>query len=119
MEIKKSKSADELLPPEILALSKVEIPVSGVAGYSLQDSQKQVVFFVFDEGVSFPDHSHCEQHGMVVSGEMTIEINGESNLYQAGEYYLVPEGVSHRALFSRQTVLVDMSDAPDRYNTFG
>ncbi len=118
MEIKKSRTAAELLPPEILALSKVEIPVSGVAGYSLQDSQKQVVFFVFDEGVSFPDHSHCEQHGLVVSGEMTIEINGESNLYQAGEYYLVPEGVSHRALFSRQTVLVDMSDAPDRYNTF-
>ena len=50
--------------------------MSGVTGFSLQNDEKQVVFFVFEEGVSFPDHSHCEQRGMVVSGEMIIEIEG-------------------------------------------
>ncbi len=93
------------------------MPVSGVTGYSLQNDEKQVVFFVFEEGVSFPDHSHCEQRGMVISGEMIIEIEGKSNLYQAGEHYVVPEDVNHRALFSQKTVLIDMSDAPDRYRT--
>ena len=113
----KSQPATSLLPPEILALPKIEIPVSGVDGYCLRNEEKQVVFFVFEEGVSFPDHSHCAQRGLVVSGEMIIEIEGASNLYQTGDSYFVPENVRHRALFSKQTVLIDMSDAPDRYHT--
>lgn len=110
-----SSSLTDLLPTEILTLPKVEIPVDGVMGFCLRDDEKQVVFFVFEEGVSFPDHSHCDQRGMVVSGEMTMEINGQTNLYQAGEIYEVPEGVVHRANFSERTILIDMSDAPNRY----
>lgn len=117
MEAAKSQPISELLPPEILALPKVEMPVAGVSGYSLKNDEKQVVFFIFEEGVSFPDHSHCEQQGVLISGEMTIEIEGQTNLYQAGDFYQVPGGVKHRTNFSQRTVLVDMSDAPDRYRT--
>ena len=109
------RNTDQIFPPEILSLPKVEVPVAGVTGYCLQNDERQVVFFVFDEGVSFPDHSHREQKGLVISGEMIIEIDGESNLYQAGDHYRVPENVNHRAVFSEQTVLIDMSDGPDRY----
>lgn len=117
MEAAKSQPVSELLPPEILALPRVEMPVAGVDGYSLRNDEKQVVFFIFEEGVSFPDHSHCEQQGLLISGEMTIEIDGQTNLYQAGDTYRVPGGVKHRTNFSQRTVLVDMSDAPDRYRT--
>ena len=117
MEAARTEQIDNLLPPEILSLPKVEVPVSGVTGYCLQNDEKQVVFFVFDEGVSFPDHSHCEQKGMVVSGEMIIEVDGKSNLYGAGDHYHVTENVAHRTMFSPRTVLLDMSDAPDRYRT--
>ena len=117
MEAAKTQRVENILPPEILSLPKVEVPVSGVTGYSLQNDEKQVVFFVFEEGVSFPDHSHCEQCGMVISGEMIVEIEGKSNLYQAGDHYRLPSDVNHRALFSQKTVLIDMSDAPNRYNT--
>jgi quercetin dioxygenase-like cupin family protein len=115
MEAASSKTTQEFLPPEILSLPKVEMPVAGVTGYCISNEEKQVVFFVFEEGVNFPDHTHCEQRGMLVSGEMTIEIDGETNLYQAGDQYLVPEGTNHRVNFSQKTVLVDMSDTPDRY----
>jgi quercetin dioxygenase-like cupin family protein len=117
MEAAKSRPINEILPPEILSLPKVEVPVAGVDGYCLKNDEKQVVFFVFEEGVSFPDHSHCEQQGYLISGEMTMEIEGQTNLYQAGDHYRVPEGVKHRTNFSQRTVLVDMSDAPDRYRT--
>jgi quercetin dioxygenase-like cupin family protein len=50
---------------------------------------------------------------------MTMDIDGKTNLYQAGDQYLVPGGVSHRAHFSQRTVLVDMSDSPDRYRSGG
>lgn len=116
MEASRTESTSNILPPEILSLPKVEIPVSGVSGYCLRNDERQVVFFVFDEGVSFPDHSHCTQRGIVISGEMTMEIDGETNLYEAGDQYFVPDGVTHRASFSRPTVLVDMSDIGDRYN---
>jgi quercetin dioxygenase-like cupin family protein len=115
MEAARSQTTQESLPPQILSLPKVEIPVAGVTGYCLSNEEKQVVFFIFEEGVSFPDHAHCEQRGILVSGEMVLEIEGQTNLYQAGDQYLVPEGARHRANFSQRTILVDMSAAPDRY----
>lgn len=117
MDPVKTHPATAILPPEVLALPTVEIPVAGVTGYCLQDDSKQVVFFIFEEGVSLPDHTHCEQRGLVISGELVLEIEGETNLYQAGDHYVVPEGAHHRASFSQQTLVIDMSDAPDRYVT--
>ncbi len=116
MEATNSVPKSDIFPPEILSLPQVEVPVAGVSGYCLKNAEKQVVFFVFEEGVSMPDHSHCEQKGFVISGEMMIEVGGETNLYQDGDSYVIPEHVKHRVNFSRRTVLVDMSDAPDRYN---
>ncbi|HPF71355.1 MAG TPA: cupin domain-containing protein [Candidatus Krumholzibacteria bacterium] len=115
MDHPQSHPAFKLLPREILSLPKVEVPVAGVTGYSMCDDEKQLVFFLFDEGVSVPDHSHCEQRGMVVSGEMLIEIEGETNLFQAGDFYVVPANVRHRASFSRPTFVIDLSALPDRY----
>ncbi len=107
------------LPDVVLALPKVEVPIDGVTGFCLGDDEKQVVFFVFEEGVSFPDHSHCAQYGTIISGEMVLEVDGRTNLYQSGDHYHVPEGVAHRTTFSRRTALVDMSDGPSRYVVAG
>jgi quercetin dioxygenase-like cupin family protein len=115
MDATRTARFEGLLPPEVLSLPIVEIPVDGATGFCLQDEEKQVVFFVFEEGVSFPDHAHCAQRGTVISGEMVLEIDGRPNLYQAGDHYHVPEGVSHRTVFSARTVLVDMSDDPERF----
>ena len=118
MDTARPRRAIDSLPEAIRALPLVELPVAGATGHCLHDDQKRVVFFAFDEGVSFPDHSHCEQRGLVIAGEMTIEIDGQTNLYQAGDTYVVPDGVRHRATFSKPTVLIDMSDAPDRYSVY-
>ena len=116
MEAAKSHAdSTDLLPKEILSLPKVEIPVAGVTGFCLQNDEKQLVFFLFDEGVSVPDHSHCAQRGTVVAGEVTIEIEGQTELYQAGDVYHIPEGAKHRAWFSKPTFLIDLFDEPDRY----
>jgi quercetin dioxygenase-like cupin family protein len=108
-----------LLPEEVLALPKVEVPIDGVTGFCMRDEEKQVVFFVFEEGVSFPDHSHCAQYGTIIAGEMVLEVEGRTNLYQSGDHYHVPEGVLHRTVFTRRTALVDMSDDPARYKLLG
>lgn len=118
MDPARTRQALDFLPEAVRSLPLVELPVAGATGHCLNDDQKQIVFFAFDEGVSFPDHSHCEQRGVVIAGEMTIEIDGQTNLYQTGDQYVVPDGVRHRASFSRPTVLIDMSDAPNRYSVY-
>jgi len=115
MESAKTRMDNSIFPAEILSLPKVEVPVSGVTGYCMQNGEKQIVFFVMDEGVSFPDHSHCTQTGTILAGEMILEINGQTELFQEGDDYRVPEGVLHRTNFTKKTYLIDMSDAPDRY----
>ena len=119
MESTRTARFEGLLPDEVLALPIVEMPVDGAAGFALSDDEKQVVFFVFEEGVSFPDHSHCAQRGTVIDGEMILEVEGRTNLYQAGDHYHVPEGVAHRTMFTKRTVLVDMSDNPHRFTMRG
>jgi quercetin dioxygenase-like cupin family protein len=115
MESAKTHVDKDLLPEEIRSLPKVEIPYDGVTGYCLKNDEKQLVFFVIEEGVSVPNHAHCAQRGTVVTGEVTIEIEGHPELYQAGDVYHIPEGARHRAIFSKRTFLIDLFDAPDRY----
>ena len=114
MESPKIKT-ESLLPAEITSLPKVEIPVAGITGYCLSNQEKQIVFFEIEEGVSVPDHSHCAQSGTVVSGEMTLDVEGQTNLYQPGDVYHIPQGARHRASFSKRTFVIDLFDAPDRY----
>jgi quercetin dioxygenase-like cupin family protein len=106
---------DSLLPEEITSLPKVEIPIAGITGYCINDRKKQVVFFDIEEGVSVPDHAHCAQSGTVVAGEMTLTVEGRTNLYQPGDVYFIPKGARHRASFSKRTFVIDLFDAPDRY----
>lgn len=115
MDSARAPIENDLFPADVFSLPKVEIPVIGVTGYCMKNHEKQLVFFIMEEGVSFPDHTHCTQQGTVISGEMILEINGQTELYQDGDNYHVPEGVSHRTNFTKRTFLIDLSDAPDRY----
>jgi quercetin dioxygenase-like cupin family protein len=115
MELEKTGADASIWPQEISTLPKVVVPVSGVTGYCLGNAERQIVFFDMEEGTSFPDHSHCAQWGTVVAGEMTLEVDGHTELYQPGDTYHIPEGVRHRASFSQRTFLIDLFAAPDRY----
>jgi len=102
-------------PREILRLPQVEFHIAGVTGHSLTDSEKQVTFFRFDEGTVVPDHSHASQWGYLVEGEMTLEIDGRTELYEAGDIYHVPGGTKHRTSFSKESFVIDMGSDPRRY----
>ena len=47
-------------------------------------------------GAVVPAHSHPhEQFGMLLRGEMQMNIGGETRAVKAGDLYLVPGGVEH------------------------
>ena len=50
----------------------------------------------------YPEHTHSDETAhIVLSGEMTLTLNGESHLYRAGERCDVPAGVKHSAHMGR------------------
>jgi quercetin dioxygenase-like cupin family protein len=109
------KSAQSIWPAEILNLPQVEFPVSGVTGHSLNNHEKQISFLSVDEGTTVPDHSHAAQWGYLVAGEMTMEVEGRTELYQSGDVYYIPAGVTHRTTFSQDSFVIDMGDDPNRF----
>ena len=47
---------------------------------------------------AFPFHKHddTDDFFLVLEGEMTMDLEGESHLVKAGEIFIVPKGVMHR-----------------------
>lgn|SRR6267142_88018 len=50
----------------------------------------------------YPEHTHREETAhIILSGEMTLTMNGESHLFRAGERCDVPAGATHSAVMGR------------------
>jgi quercetin dioxygenase-like cupin family protein len=56
--------------------------------------------YVWEDGpnASYPDHTHAaETAHIILSGEMTLTLDGEGHTYRAGERCDVPAGAVHSA----------------------
>ena len=102
-------------PNMIRSLPEVYIRLKGIRGWLLQAKDKQVVFFDIQSGCEVPPHSHCEQWGFVVEGEMRMVIGGDSRVYRKGDWYFVPEGVVHSATFLTRVNAIDIFKDAKRY----
>ena len=102
-------------PELIRGLPEIDIPVEGVRGWLLQGEKTQAVFFDIQPVGEIPPHAHRAQWGIVIEGEMKLTIGGETNLYRKGDWYYIPEGVTHSATFSNRVQVLDIFDEPKRY----
>jgi quercetin dioxygenase-like cupin family protein len=74
-----------------------------------------MAFFDLAPGASVPEHSHPhEQMGYVISGELEFEIGGEKKTCQAGDAYLIPSNISHKAkvLYDKPAKVLDIFSPP-------
>lgn len=58
------------------------------------------LIYIWGDGPNthYPEHTHREETAhIILSGEMTLSMNGESHLYRAGERCDVPAGAIHSA----------------------
>ena len=104
-------------PEMIKNLPEIEIPIDGIRGWLLQSKDKQVVFFDIEPVGKMPDHSHCEQWGIMIDGEMELTIDGNSKIYRKGDSYFIPAGIVHSANFLTKVNVMDVFDDPERYKT--
>ena len=102
-------------PPMITSLPRVDIPLSGVLGWIFQGEDHQIVFFDIEPIGKIPEHTHGEQWGVVIEGEMILTIDGVAKHYRAGDSYHVPVGAVHSAEFISHFKAMDFFADPDRY----
>ncbi len=102
-------------PDMIRNMPEIDIPMKGLRGWLLASDKKQAVFFDIEPIGEVPPHTHCDQWGIVIEGEMSLTIGGETKTYRKGDWYFIPEGVVHSANFSSRVNLIDVFDAPDRW----
>ncbi len=67
-------------PAMITDLPQADIPFEGVRGWLMQGPKQQLVFMDIAPIGSVPEHSHRAQFGVVLDGEMTLTIGGETKL---------------------------------------
>ena len=102
-------------PDIIQSLPKADVSFSGVKAWIAQSKECQIVFFEIKPLASIPPHSHCAQWGIVIEGEMSLTIGGETKVYRKGDSYYIPEDVVHQAEIHTFFRALDFFADPNRY----
>ena len=87
--------------------------VSPVAGIQLKPlacgDATQLMEFRLQEGAELPFHSHPnEQTGFLVSGRITLVIDGEDHPVEPGDSWCIPPDVEHGARIHVDSVAVEV-----------
>jgi len=106
---------DEMFPRCITSLPEVDTTFAGVRGWVAQGATTQTVFFDIQPAGDVPPHSHGEQWGIVVEGELEFTIDGVTRLYRKGDSYHIPAGVVHSARIPTRCRVIDFFPDPDRH----
>ncbi len=102
-------------PAFVRNLPEAALPFDGLRGWLLQSDSGQVLFNESDVQVSVSEHSHGDQWGVVVDGEIELSIGGETRTYRSGDTYFIPAGTVHRAQIRPGFRAVDYFADRDRY----
>jgi quercetin dioxygenase-like cupin family protein len=111
--------SDSLFPEMITRLPEADIPVPGVRAWLLQAKDHQIAFFDIEPIGEIAPHSHGEQWGVVVEGEMELTISGETKRYGPGDSYHILPGAVHGAKFLSHFRAIDFFTDADRYKPKG
>lgn len=105
----------DFYPDFILKLPEPDVPVKGVVGKMLQGDRGQAVWFTIEAGAEIPPHSHGDQWGVVLDGEMELTIGGQTRRYRPGDSYFISAGTVHGAKFSQRCRVFDLFADVARY----
>lgn len=72
--------------------------------YKLEAKESNVLFASYPDGTSIPPHSHeTDNYGVITRGELILTISNTVTRYGVGDWYHVPAGTEHAALFEEET----------------
>ncbi len=88
---------------------------AAVTARAIAGPEALAVFFEIHQDTSIAPHSHGDQWGMVIDGELHLKLEGEPRIFHPGESYDIPAGTVHSAFIPAGTRLLDVFAEPDRY----
>ncbi len=102
-------------PDFVKSLHKADLPFKGLQGWLLNSERGQLLFLETDVELEVTEHSHGNQWGIVVAGEMELTIGGETRIFGQGDSYFIPAGVLHGAILHAGFRALDFFQDKDRY----
>jgi hypothetical protein len=102
-------------PAFVKNLPAADLPVDGIKGWLLLSNNGQVLFLETSQKVQIPEHSHGDQWGIVVEGEMELTIADKTETYRQGDSYFIPGGTVHRAILYAGFRALDFFADKNRY----
>lgn len=89
-------------------------PMDGVSLKSMaHGSSTHLVEFSIQPGTMLAEHSHPqEQTGYLVSGAMTLTINGIPHQVEPGDSWCIPENVAHCAEIHQESKIIEVFSPP-------
>jgi quercetin dioxygenase-like cupin family protein len=74
------------------------------------------MFYEVDDELTVPEHVHGAQWGVVLDGSMEMTIGSVTSVYQRGDTYYVPAGVSHQTVIHPGFRAIDVFADAHRYH---
>jgi quercetin dioxygenase-like cupin family protein len=100
-------------PEMITRYPGADIPLDGVTSRLIQAGQQQFIFMEFDCDVEVPAHSHNAQWGVVLEGQIELNIDGQTRIFTKGDSYFVDR--MHSAKIKKGYKDLTLFDQADRY----
>ncbi|UCE38309.1 MAG: cupin domain-containing protein [Thermoplasmata archaeon] len=110
-------SKENFFPEIITSLPEADIPIEGLRAHLFQGGNRQILFMSFENDIEIPVHSHEAQWGVILDGELELNINGVKNNYSKGDTYFIPKGVKHSAKIKKGYKDLTLFNQKDRYKS--
>jgi len=110
---------ESFFPNMITSLPEPDILVAGLHAYLFQGETQQIVFMSFDEDAEIPEHSHEAQWGVILDGEIMLNVGGITRVHRKGDTYFIPRGVKHSAFITKGYKDLTLFNQKDRYRSKG
>jgi hypothetical protein len=116
-----AKSYDSFMKPSkfpdfVRNLPEADLPFEGLHGWLLLSESGQVLFNEADVELTVPQHSHGDQWGVVIDGQIDLTIGNYTQAYTCGDTYFIPAGTPHQAKIYPGFRAIDYFADKDRYH---
>ena len=105
-----------MFPDIITKLPQADIPIENLKAFLFQGNNQQILFMEFDIDTEVAEHSHEAQWGVVLDGEIELNINQKKHRLRKGDTYYIPKDVVHSAKIKKGYKDITLFDQKDRYN---
>ena len=102
-------------PDFVRSLPECDMPYEGLRGWLLIGETGLLLFSESDIDMSVPEHSHCDQWGVVIAGKMELTMGERTKVYRPGDAYVIPAGTVHKARIYPGFRTIDFFTDPKRY----